>query len=600
MSYTALYRKFRPQDFEDVKGQDHIVTALKNQVKANRLGHAYLFTGTRGTGKTTVAKILAKAVNCEHPVDGSPCNECETCKRIAEGSSMNVFEIDAASNNSVSNIRDIVEEVAYSPTEGKYKVYIIDEVHMLSASAFAALLKTLEEPPAYVIFILATTEVHMIPITILSRCQRYDFRRISIDTIAGRLQELMVKENISVEDKALRYVAKAADGSMRDALSLLDQCIAFYLGENLTYDKVLQVLGAVDNEIFSQLLPNADDSLLPHRITLLFAGDLMQHQGQINAARTPAGYDYSDCFKFVKEEISRADIAIANLEVTLGGKPYRGYPAFSAPDEYLSAIREAGFNVLITANNHCLDRGKKGLERTILMLDSLRIPYAGTYTNAETREQRYPLMIEKNGFRIVLLNYTYGTNGLKATSPNIVNYIDKETMALDIRKAKALQPDVLIACIHWGEEYQSLPNREQTSLADWLLQQGVTHIIGSHPHVVQPMELRTDSTAGSQHAVVYSLGNFISNMSARRTDGGILFKLELEKDSITRVTNCEYGLVWTSRPVLSRKKNYILYPINYPTDSLSVTERNHLKIFTKDTRSLFNKHNKGIKEYIFY
>ena len=363
---------------------------------------------------------------------------------------------------------------------------------------------------------------------------------------------------------------------------------------------VSQEKGDTVKVVSDTIISNANDSLLPHRITLLFAGDLMQHQGQINAARTPAGYDYSDCFNFVKEEISRADIAVANLEVTLGGKPYRGYPAFSAPDEYLSAIREAGFNVLITANNHCLDRGKKGLERTILMLDSLRIPYAGTYTNAETREQRYPLMIEKNGFRIVLLNYTYGTNGLKATSPNIVNYIDKETMALDIRKAKALQPDVLIACIHWGEEYQSLPNREQTSLADWLLQQGVTHIIGSHPHVVQPMELRTDSTVGSQHAVVYSLGNFISNMSARRTDGGILFKLELEKDSITRVTNCEYGLVWTSRPVLSRKKNYILYPINYPTDSLSVIERNHLKIFTKDTRSLFNKHNKGIKEYIFY
>lgn len=254
MSYTALYRKFRPQEFDDVKGQEHIVTALQNQVKANRLGHAYLFTGTRGTGKTTVAKILAKAVNCEHPVDGSPCNECESCKRIAEGNSMNVFEIDAASNNSVSNIRDIVEEVAYAPTEGKYKVYIIDEVHMLSNSAFAALLKTLEEPPAYVIFILATTEVHMIPITILSRCQRYDFRRITIDTIASRLQDLMEKEGIVAEEKALRYVAKAGDGSMRDALSLLDQCIAFYLGQNLTYDKVLQVLGAVDNEIFSNLL----------------------------------------------------------------------------------------------------------------------------------------------------------------------------------------------------------------------------------------------------------------------------------------------------------------------------------------------------------
>lgn len=254
MSYMALYRKFRPQDFEDVKGQEHIVTALQNQVKANRLGHAYLFTGTRGTGKTTVAKILAKAVNCEHPVNGSPCNMCESCRKIAEGNSMNVFEIDAASNNSVANIRDIVDEVTYAPTEGKYKVYIIDEVHMLSASAFAALLKTLEEPPAYVIFILATTEVHMMPITILSRCQRYDFHRISIETIANRLQTLMEKEYVQAEEKALRYVAKAADGSMRDALSLLDQCIAFYLGQELTYDKVLQVLGTVDSEVFSNLI----------------------------------------------------------------------------------------------------------------------------------------------------------------------------------------------------------------------------------------------------------------------------------------------------------------------------------------------------------
>ena len=254
MSYTALYRKFRPSEFEDVKGQDHIVTTLKNQIKADRIGHAYLFCGTRGTGKTTIAKIFAKAVNCEHPIDGSPCGECEVCKAIAAGSSMNVIEIDAASNNGVDNIRQIREEVEYRPTEGKYKVYIIDEVHMLSIGAFNALLKTLEEPPSYVIFILATTEAHKIPITILSRCQRYDFRRISIDTIAGRLQELMEKEQINVEDRAIRYVAKVADGSMRDALSLLDQCIAFYLGQDLTYEKVLETLGAVDTEIFSRLL----------------------------------------------------------------------------------------------------------------------------------------------------------------------------------------------------------------------------------------------------------------------------------------------------------------------------------------------------------
>ena len=254
MSYTALYRKFRPDSFADVKGQDHIVTTLTNQIKYNRIGHAYLFCGTRGTGKTTVAKILAKAVNCEHPVDGNPCNECEMCKAIQAGTSMNVIEIDAASNNGVDNIREIREEVAYRPTEGKYKVYIIDEVHMLSTGAFNALLKTLEEPPSYVIFILATTEAHKIPVTILSRCQRYDFRRISLDTIADRLKELLDAEGVEAEERAVRYVAKAGDGSMRDALSLLDQCIAFYLGQKLTYDKVLEVLGAVDTEVFSHLL----------------------------------------------------------------------------------------------------------------------------------------------------------------------------------------------------------------------------------------------------------------------------------------------------------------------------------------------------------
>ena len=254
MSYTALYRKFRPTSFEDVKGQDHIITTLQNQIKANRIGHAYLFCGTRGTGKTTVAKIFAKAVNCEHPVDGSPCGECTMCRSIAAGTSMNVIEIDAASNNGVDNIREIREEVTYRPTEGKYKVYIIDEVHMLSIGAFNALLKTLEEPPEYVIFILATTEVHKIPITILSRCQHYDFKRITIDTISTRMNELMEAEKVEVEEKAIRYIAKAADGSMRDALSLLDQCIAFYLGQKLTYDHVLEVLGAVDTDVFSRLL----------------------------------------------------------------------------------------------------------------------------------------------------------------------------------------------------------------------------------------------------------------------------------------------------------------------------------------------------------
>ena len=252
MSYTALYRKFRPDEFEDVKGQDAIVRTLKNQINADRIGHAYLFCGTRGTGKTTVAKIFAKAVNCEHPVDGSPCGECAMCRSIAAGTSMNVIEIDAASNNGVDNIREIREEVTYRPTEGKYKVYIIDEVHMLSIGAFNALLKTLEEPPEYVIFILATTEAHKIPITILSRCQRYDFKRISIETIAARLRELIDKEGWDVEDKAVRYIAKMADGSMRDSLSLLDQCAA--AGGTVDSRAVLEVLGLAGNLQTAQLM----------------------------------------------------------------------------------------------------------------------------------------------------------------------------------------------------------------------------------------------------------------------------------------------------------------------------------------------------------
>lgn len=254
MAYTALYRKYRPQSFEDVKGQEHIITTVRNQIKSGRIGHAYLFCGTRGTGKTTVAKIFAKAVNCENPDNGSPCGECPACRAIAAGNSLNVIEIDAASNNGVDNIREIREEVTYAPTEGKYKVYIIDEVHMLSIGAFNALLKTLEEPPSYVIFILATTESHKIPVTILSRCQRYDFHRISIDTIAERLTELISQEQAEAEQKAVRYIAKSADGAMRDALSLLDQCMAFYMGEKLTFNHVLEVLGAVDTERFSCLL----------------------------------------------------------------------------------------------------------------------------------------------------------------------------------------------------------------------------------------------------------------------------------------------------------------------------------------------------------
>ncbi len=253
MSYIALYRKFRPDVFDEVKGQDAIVTTLRNQVRTGRTGHAYLFCGTRGTGKTTLAKIFAKAINCESPVDGNPCGKCPSCQAIAAGQSMNVIEIDAASNNGVDNIREIREEVTYRPTQGRYKVYIIDEVHMLSTSAFNALLKTLEEPPEYVVFILATTEARSILPTITSRCQRYDFKRMTGEVMIARLKELMEREGAEGEDAALEYIARKADGSMRDAISLLDQCLTYYPGERLTYDHVLEMIGTVDTEVFEQL-----------------------------------------------------------------------------------------------------------------------------------------------------------------------------------------------------------------------------------------------------------------------------------------------------------------------------------------------------------
>lgn len=336
------------------------------------------------------------------------------------------------------------------------------------------------------------------------------------------------------------------------------------------------------------------------RISLLFVGDLMQHQAQIDAAKQGNGYNYDDCFRYVKEEISKADIAVGNLEVTLGGKPYRGYPVFSAPDEFLYAIKDAGFDVLLTANNHCLDKRRIGLERTIQMLDSLKIPHAGTYKNQEERSKNYPLLIEKKGFRIVLLNYTYGTNGFKVDAPNIVNYIDREKIKKDIIDARRKLPDVIIACMHWGIEYRSLPEHSERELANWLIEQGVDHVIGSHPHVLQPMEIKKDSRTPARHVIVYSLGNFISNMSKERTDGGAMVRLELQRVfRITRLIDGEYAFVWTSRPVLSRKKNFELYPASFINKSINNEEVKFMNRFLKDARELFGAHNKGIKEYFF-
>ena len=305
------------------------------------------------------------------------------------------------------------------------------------------------------------------------------------------------------------------------------------------------------------------------QLTLLFVGDLMQHQAQIDAARRADGhYDYSHCFSLVGERIAQADIAIGNLEVTLGGEPYRGYPQFSAPDEYLQALRDVGFDILATANNHSLDRHRRGLERTLTLIDSAGLVAMGTYRHAADRTQRYPLLIEQNGLRIALLCATYGTNGIATTPPNIVNSLSRQELEADIRQARAMKPDAIIAYVHWGNEYQRHPNAEQQSLARWLIAEGVDHVIGSHPHVVQPIELIPHAEHPTQHAVVYSLGNYVSNMSIAHGDVGMCVELTLEKiGHTTRLKSIDYDFVWTERAALSRRADFRIIPADtIPTD----------------------------------
>lgn len=288
MGYTALYREWRPQQFSEIVGQVHISRTLQNAVRTGRISHAYLFCGPRGTGKTTSAKVLAKTLNCLNPVDSEPCNECENCKRVTEGTSMDVMEIDAASNRGIDEIRDLREKVKFAPSEGRYRIYIIDEVHMLTTEAFNALLKTLEEPPAHVIFVLATTEPHKIPTTVLSRCQRFDFRSIGQTDIVGRLRTVVDEIEITAQDEALELIARSAEGGMRDALSILDQCISFG-GQTVSTEDVNSVLGTVNSEFLIKITQSFIDYDVTSGLTLVnnlvrqgkdirqFTKDLTQH-----------------------------------------------------------------------------------------------------------------------------------------------------------------------------------------------------------------------------------------------------------------------------------------------------------------------------------
>ena len=334
------------------------------------------------------------------------------------------------------------------------------------------------------------------------------------------------------------------------------------------------------------------------QVSFIVVGDMMQHQLQFEVARTKDDtYDYSPCFQYVKDEISRHDVAIANFETTLGGKPYTGYPGFSSPDSYAAAIRDAGFDLLLTATNHSVDKRTKGLRHTIAVLDSLGLGHLGTYPDSAARRRDYPYLLEVKGFRIALLNYTYGTNGIKVPSPGVVNSLDTALMAIDIERAKQMEVDAIIVFPHWGLERHLLPSPQQRSLADWFLRKGVTHVIGSHPHVVQPIEVRTDAE-GQRHLVAYSLGNYISNMTNVDSTGGLMLRFTLARDERGHciLLDADYSLVWVDRPPLSGKREFVVIPTSYPDSLLNNLQCTRRKSFYDNARNVLQKHNINITE----
>jgi poly-gamma-glutamate capsule biosynthesis protein CapA/YwtB (metallophosphatase superfamily) len=339
------------------------------------------------------------------------------------------------------------------------------------------------------------------------------------------------------------------------------------------------------------------------RLSLIFAGDIMGHDSQIASAYDPVKkkYDYTSCFQYVKQYIDSADLAIGNLELTLAGPPYGGYPQFGSPDALGVTLKDIGFDVLVTANNHCVDRGRKGLERTIAMLDSFKIAHTGTFVDTTSRMNDSPLIVEKNGFKLAILNYTYGTNGITVTKPNIVNHLDTAMMRKDLAKAKEMKADVIIVFTHWGAEYQSLPSKSQKDLTEFCFKHGAQLVIGAHPHVLQPMEWRRDKN----QFVAYSLGNYVSGQRKRYTDGGAMAYLELQKihfvdSAVTTIDSAGYYLGWVYRTVDANKDYYLLPVPQVEKESwkyIKDAESNAaFKVFIEDSRLLFSKFNKDVAE----
>ncbi len=346
----------------------------------------------------------------------------------------------------------------------------------------------------------------------------------------------------------------------------------------------------------------AQKSEVPATLSLIFIGDIMQHMPQVEAAYDPStdAFNYDSCFIFVKPIISHADFAIANLETTFAGKPYSGYPAFSSPTALANSLIFAGIDILGTANNHCCDRGKVGIERTINILDSLGIKHIGTYSDANERVKTYPLILRHNGISIALLNYTYGTNGNPVYEPNLVNLIDTALIRRDLLAARDSMPDKIILFMHWGTEYERQPNAFQKEIASFCLRNGADIIIGSHPHVLQPMEIFTmgDSLNKREVMVAWSLGNYVSNQRDRYRDGGAMVRIDLQKKAAgTIIQKAGYDLTWVYTPIVGGKKRYYILPVNSfmgNPEGMDSASFENMRIFQDDSRLLFEAGNQGI------
>lgn len=501
--YQALYRKYRPLVFEDVVGQEHVVNTVKNQIVNNKISHAYMFTGTRGTGKTTCAKILARAVNCEKPINGNPCNECETCKGILNGSLLDVFEIDAASNNGVDNIRDLREDVIFTPASAKYKVYIIDEVHMLSPQAFNALLKTLEEPPAHIIFVFATTEIHKVPQTILSRCQRFDFKRITTEDICNRLNFVAKSEGFAIEEKACSLIAKLADGAMRDALSILDRCVDG--AETVSLQKVERTVGICEYEeilVALESIVNCDTEAI-----LKF---------------------YSECRKKSTDTISLFSEICGYLR-----------------DMIIIKLTENPRDLLCYDDEKFLSISEMAKRFSVeMIIRSVGILQNGIYDISKFKDKH--IMAE-----MTLIKLTNVGIGFDADSFNArLSFLESGDRVNPVVNKQIVSEESVVSPVQKSDIKQTVEPQKNNSVSDDFWNDLINELVsGGGNHMVAFLRNIEHSVDGNSIVIKCSKNDFAYSVLAQQTN------MEIIKKAINKVTGENYSVIFTEKSVIKHTDN---------------------------------------------